>query len=71
MQVDDYEITFTSGTKKDSWFGSIGIDNSLDIFSLCEAGDFDYYKLKKEDRLELADFMIARWNEYKNKNKGK
>jgi hypothetical protein len=69
MKIDGNYVTFSSGKVLSANQGIIGIDPDLDVSEGYDGGfDIaDTYRetLTKPERRELADYMIALWQRYR------
>lgn len=65
MKYDEDEYTFSSGRRVCSNLGIIGISPNLELFEGYDGRLGGCHKLTKEDRIELADYMIERWGKFK------
>jgi hypothetical protein len=68
INKDDYLTFETTGRETYVSFNIVGIKDNLDIYNGFD-GHFGEWNepLTKEENLELADYMIERWNKFKNK----
>ena len=64
MRRDGDEIIFSTGKRVYAHRGIIGLDSALNTYEGYDGG-FEDNKLTSEEKLELANYMIAAWNEYK------
>lgn len=69
MKIEDSQIEFSSGNQKSCLFETVGIDGQGNVTGgydemIYQAGRTDE-TLPKEDLVELADFMIARWTAFR------
>jgi hypothetical protein len=66
MNYDEkkYEFTLTTGKIFSAYCGYIGINPE---FSLSEGYDglLDYISFTQQEKIEIADYMINLWNDYK------
>lgn len=74
MKIEGDDVIFSTGKVKDANCGIIGISPSLGVSSGYDDGFFykredgeyrpdDY--LTKEEQIELADYMIGLWSQFK------
>ena len=66
MKFVDDEVIFSSGTKAYAFANIIGINPELEL-SYGYDSSFDEFDLSKQDRCELADYMISLWQAFKDK----
>ena len=59
----DWEFESTGNTIY-AWEGIFGINHNLEIYSGYDDCDVDS-SLTKDEKIELADYMIDLWNKYK------
>ena len=64
MRRDGDETIFSTGKRVYAHCGIIGLDSDLNTYEGYDGG-FEDNKLTSEEKLELANYMIAAWNEYK------
>lgn len=63
---DDEIITFSTGLSVKAFHGIVGIAPDLETYYGYDGGLFEYdYTPTKQERIELADLMIARWQAFK------
>ena len=62
----DEEFEFTTGRKETANCHIIGIGPDLEVSDGYDGGGFDY-SLTREEKIELADYMIALWQKFKEK----
>jgi hypothetical protein len=76
MEIKGNTVTFLSGRTRSANRGIIGLSPDLTVsegydggFQIepCEWDEPDEDDLTKEDRIELADYMIAQWQKFKDK----
>ena len=73
MEIQDNKVFFSSGKTRYTYKGIIGIDSEMkvtegydgDFYSEAEFSEDDDKKLTKDDLLELAGYMIERWEKFK------
>ena len=78
--TDTNKVTFSSGKKIYAYGGIVGIDEDLVVYGGYDQDFYDptadyswktdpgenAQELTDEERVELADYMIERWNDFKN-----
>ena len=64
---DDYKLS--TGKELSANRGIIGIDPLLNISEGYDGEIDDDYLLTKEEKIEVADYMISLWEKYKEKAK--
>lgn len=66
MQINGDQLWFDSGRKCYTNNGVIGINPDLEVFEGYD-GTLDYpaNRLTVDEEIELADFMIARWQRFR------
>ena len=65
---DTWELVLTTGTRLQANEGIIGINHKLNVYEgfdgpIC-AGYLNEIKLTKEERKELADYVIDKWRQF-------
>jgi len=73
MRVDGDYCVFSDGAKVYINGGIVGLGPDLETYGGYDGdlgiwvGDYDKFGLTDNQRQELANYMIAKWTEYKNK----
>ena len=75
MKIDGDKVIFSTGKEKDANNGIIGLSPKYNVTEGYDGGfhspkdswesDEDYDGLNIEERIELAEYMIERWKEFK------
>lgn len=73
MKIEGDKVIFSSGRTRYANLGIIGLDDGDDVTEGYDGGfwqpdEWRDEKLMPEDLAELADFMIARWQAWKERN---
>jgi hypothetical protein len=65
MQIQNNRIIFLTGKRIYSNNGIIGLSPKLEVTEGYD-GDIEIEDLTKEERLELAEYMLKKWTEFRN-----
>ena len=64
MKVEGYELVFSTGRRESANEGIVGIDSEGNISGGYDEGIYEG-DFTQEERVELADYMIRLWQEFK------
>ena len=70
LRIDGDNVIFSTGKKIYANNGIIGLSPNLKVSEGYDGG-IDNNELTSEEKLELSEYMLAAWNEYKLKIPGK